>query len=179
MSVSGGGSCHPGCSLAFTAAASDADSDRLTYSWLGAGCSCSSSTSAVSCSLTALGTCTASVTVSDGHGHTVSASGSGDGVNAAPALAGPGSAHVGANSTGSFRFNVTDDDPANTGSCSASSEDSSVQVNGCSFVSGSGNVWQVNLKTGAPLSGGYTIVSATFTDKWGASGSVVVKVYVP
>ena len=80
LSIHGGGSCHPDCSVQFSAATSDPDGDPLTYSWSG----CTSGTDdRSSCPVTSDRSFTATVTVSDGW-VTASRSGSATGTNGRP-----------------------------------------------------------------------------------------------
>ena len=80
VTIHGGGSCHPNCSIDFSAGGSDADGDPLSYSWSG----CTSGTdNRAGCSVTGVGGFTAKVTVNDGWA-TADQSGSATGTNGRP-----------------------------------------------------------------------------------------------
>ena len=80
LTIHGGGSCHPNCSVQFASGASDPDGDPLTYGW--SGCT-SGSDSRAGCSVTGVGDFTATVTVGDGW-TTAARSGTATGTNGRP-----------------------------------------------------------------------------------------------
>jgi hypothetical protein len=156
-------SCHPTCTVTFTASASDPDGDPLSYAWSG----CTSGTGpSRTCQITALNTIVATVTVSDGRGGIASDSATATGVNQAPTLSSPPAKTWPKNTDVVFQFTVADDDPANTGSTVNYTVPGQVGTKqGCSFWQGS--KWQCELHTSS--GGGSGTISWTYKDKWGAS----------
>jgi hypothetical protein len=81
------GSCHPRCTVTFTAEAFDDEDDSLTYEWHG----CATGTqSSASCEITAPTRVSASVVVSDGRGAVTTAFADAEGTNLPPVVAGGG-----------------------------------------------------------------------------------------
>jgi Big-like domain-containing protein len=83
--VRSSGSCHPTCTITFSADAIDGEGDSLTYSWRG----CASGTrSTATCEVTAPARVNAVVVVSDGRGGVTTASAEAEGVNRSPNVGG-------------------------------------------------------------------------------------------
>ena len=176
ITVSGGGSCHPTCSKALTAAASDPDGDSLSLTWSGA-CSGTSATASVTVSQVQTFDCT--VTATDAKGATASASGSATGVNQAPSGACLSAEGSGSNNSGTvtrngctvtralhegvvFTISRSDPDGDSLGSTRWSPADA-LQCGSASDTS-----IHCNVRVGTD---GGTLV-AEFTDAWGAIGRV-------
>jgi hypothetical protein len=167
-----GGSCHPNCSVTFTANASDPDGDALTYSW--SGCATGTSKTA-SCSVPTVGPRTATVTVSDGYGHFTSGTATATGINSAPTVLCPGNYTVKYNTVVTSSLYGSDPD-GDAVTCSATvragSSDNqaviydadcgAVTVQACSYNSGTAQC--------------YNVIAVTVRDSFGATGSCQFRV---
>lgn len=96
VTVGGGGSCHPTCSLTFTGSATDSDGDPLTLSW--SGCASGTAPSAT-CSVNASSPVSATLSANDGW-VAASATAGGTGSNQPPGVSCSSASGSGGNNSG-------------------------------------------------------------------------------
>jgi hypothetical protein len=104
VTVTSSPSCHPTCTVTFTASGTDPEGDPLSYSW--SGCASGTGTSKT-CQITSMATITATVTASDGNGTSTSASKSVLPSNQTPSITNPGNKTWPKNTDVSFRSPTT------------------------------------------------------------------------
>jgi len=167
VGLSGGGSCHPNCTRAFSANASG--TAPLNYSWDGC-CSGSSGTSGT-CTINGVQTFTCGVTVSNPYGSAYT-SRTAEGINHPPSVTGGMVVELGGTQDYAFQatgyFNDPDGDPVHCnwgGSCSIS------ECSGGGTSSGS-----QTCKVTGPVAGSCE-ESLYCTDNWGGSGSTTWTYY--
>lgn len=165
VSVTGHGqTCHPNCTAAFAAQASDPNGDPLTYSW--SGCASGTNTAA-QCSIDGLSTYTATVTVSDGRGGVATASASATGTNAKPIPQCPGELHGQGNHVITIPVSASDpDDPGGSLQCEAVATGAPMQIFNVTCS-------RIDAKTCNPSSppGCYSVIYFSAYDPFGANAS--------
>lgn len=176
VTLTGGGSCHPGvgrpCTVEFQAEVRDRDGDSYTLRWQG----CASGTGFTeACTIDRPGEHTATVVVTDAHGATARASGTARGTNLPPIVRigltrppDPAPANTSYTIVGGEPYDPDDWPPYNNLACPTARVTGSGACRAqLAWCGGVGDAFDIDLRTTGP---GTCVVEATVTDPWGAVG---------
>jgi Bacterial Ig domain len=173
VTVTGGGSCHPTCSLTFTGSATDPDGDPLTLSWT--GCASGANPSAT-CSVNSNGPISATLSANDGW-VVASATAGGTGSNQPPTVSCASASGSGGNNSGTVSLQGCIVDGAlNEGVVLTISrsdpEGDPLTTNWTSAGASCANPGPTQVHCAVAVGVDYATVTATVTDSLGAARAV-------